>query len=62
MTRRELILAKLSDAVVDFVYYDRKEDEELPCGAIQDALARGEITIDDMTTHFRTELAEVAKG
>jgi hypothetical protein len=50
------ILAVISDLVADFLYYDRKEDEDLPRGAIDDAVASGAITIDEMVAEFRREL------
>ncbi len=56
MSRRELILAVVSDAVTDLMYYDRKEDEELPRGAIEEAVAAGEITYEEMVDKFREEL------
>ena len=53
---RDKILTVLSDAVLDFMVYDRKEDEDLPRGAIEAAIEAGEITIEDMVNCFRTEL------
>ena len=58
MTRKELILANISDLVSDLMYYDRKEDEELPRGAIQEALSVGEITLEEMIYKFREELTK----
>jgi len=31
---RELVLGAVDGLVEDFLYYDRKEDEDLPAGAI----------------------------
>lgn len=56
MSRRELILASAASAARDFVFYDRKEDEELPRGSIQDAIAAGEITVRDIVTAFEADL------
>jgi hypothetical protein len=58
-SRRDEILAAVSDLVVDFLYYDRKEDEELPRGAIEDAVAAGEITVDEIVEAFRSGLGEL---
>lgn len=58
-SRRDVILATLSDLIADFLYYDRKEDEELPRGAIEEAIAAGEITVDEIVAAFRTKLVEV---
>jgi hypothetical protein len=57
-TRRDLILACIEDAVSDLLYYDRKEDEDLPSGAIEAAVEAGEITVDDMVARFRVALQE----
>jgi hypothetical protein len=56
MNRRERILATTSDLVVDFMYYDRKEDCELPRGAIEEAVENGEITYDEIIAKFSEEL------
>lgn len=52
-TRRRHILDKASDLAADFMYYDRKEDEDLPRGAIEEAIAAGEITVDEIVAEFR---------
>lgn len=56
--RKELILDTVSDLVSDFLYYDRKEDEELPRGSIEEALQAKELTIDDLVAKFRAELVD----
>jgi len=53
MTRRQTILDTVSDLAGRFLYYDRKEDEELPVGAIEKAITAGEITEDEIVQHFR---------
>lgn len=53
---REIILDTVTDLVSDFMYYDRKEDEELPHGAIEGAVERGEITVDEIVEAFRDKL------
>lgn len=55
---KSLILRTVTDLVSAFTYYDRKEDEKLPRGAIEDAIARGEITVDEIVEHFRARLVE----
>jgi hypothetical protein len=54
--RREHIQDTLSDMVSDLLYYKRKEDDELPRGAIDEAVRKGEISIDEMVGIFRAEL------
>ncbi len=48
MSRRQRILDTASGLVSKFMYYDRKEDEDLPRGAIQAAVKAGEITADEI--------------
>jgi len=55
-SRREHILATVDDAVSDLLYYDRKEDEDLPRGSIEDAVADHEISVDEMVETFRAAL------
>lgn len=58
MSRRENIRATISDAVSDLLYYDRKGDESLPVGAIDEAVRQGEISIAEMVALFERELRE----
>jgi hypothetical protein len=58
MSRRDNILAATSDLVSGLLYYDRKEDEDLPRGAIEEAIEAGEITVDEIVAIFRKELEE----
>lgn len=50
---RDVILTTIGDLVADFVYYDRKEDEELSESQLDGAIADGTITIDEMVEKFR---------
>jgi hypothetical protein len=56
-TRRELILGTVDDLVGQFMYYDRKEDEQLPRGQIEEAIAAGEVSVDEIVAAFRKGLA-----
>ena len=58
-TRKQLILDTVSDLVGRFLYYDRKEDESLPRGSIDNAVSTGEITEAEIVEAFR---AEIEKG
>lgn len=53
---RQTILATVKDLATDFLYYDRKEDESLPVGAIERAVSDGVITVDEIVSEFRKEL------
>lgn len=55
LERRKIIFDLIQDLVSDFLYYDRKEDEELPVGAIQSAIADGLVTVDEIVDKFRAE-------
>ena len=44
------------DLVSSFLYYDRKEDEDLPEGEIQKALDNNEITFEEIVITFKKEL------
>ena len=56
---RTLILGHFEDAAVtDFMYYDRKEDEELPRGSIEKALEDGVVTVDDLVEVLRKGLTK----
>jgi hypothetical protein len=52
-TRRQTILLTVSDLVIDFMYYDRKEDNSLERGEIEAAVAAGEISWDEIVEEFR---------
>lgn len=54
---KEIILLTVDDLVLHFMYEDRKEDDELPRGAIERALADGTITIDEIVDRFRGGVA-----
>lgn len=58
MKRRELILANANDLARDFLYYDRKEDEELNVGEIQEAVENGELTKEEIIQEFKKQLDE----
>lgn len=52
----DLILGAVGDLVTNLLYYDRKEDEDLPQGAIQLAVERRVVTVDQMVEKFREGL------
>ncbi len=53
MEIKERILGTVDDLVSSFLYYDRKEDEELRLGDIDVAIGNGDITIDEIVNKFR---------
>ena len=52
MARRDTIMATIDGLIAHFLYYDRKEDEDLPRGAIDDAVRAKEITIEEIVAEF----------
>lgn len=57
-SRKELILGTIDDLVSNFLYYDRRSDEELPEGAIEETIEEGEITVGEIVKRFREQLKE----
>ena len=53
---KDIILNTAGDLVCGFLYYDRKEDEDLPRGSIQQAVENDVVTVDEIVERFRTEL------
>ena len=53
---KEQILGVIEDGVLNLLVYDRKGDEDLPIGTIEETIASGEISVDDIVEKFRTEL------
>ncbi len=56
--KREAILGIVSDAVLDLLYYDRKECDIFPVDAIEQHIKDGVITVDDMVNKFRDNIQE----
>lgn len=46
----------ISDLVSNFHYYDRKEDEDLGVGAIEEAIKTNQITAAEIVAIFEREL------
>ena len=57
-TRRINILNSVEDLVIRLMYYDRKEDEELPVGSIEEAIKEGEITVQEIVNRFKYHLGD----
>lgn len=54
--RRKMIQGRVETAVANLLYYDRKEDEELPRGEIEAAIDAGEVTTGEIVEWFEAEL------
>jgi len=57
-TRREIIIDTIGDLFLDWLFYDRKEDEDLPRGAIEEAVEMGEITKQEILNQFVAHIEE----
>lgn len=51
----------LSDLVSSFLYYDRKEDPDLPLGAIERAIENGETSVEGLCSQFKSQLRDHMK-
>ena len=61
MSKRDIIIGTISDLVADLLYYDRKEDGQLPRGAIQQAVRDGDISEDSIIAQFAIHLRKGLK-
>lgn len=53
---KQTILNTIRDLCSNFLYYDRKVDEELSMEQLNEAVKSGEITVDEMVSEFRKHL------
>lgn len=56
MSTKEPIFGAVGKMVADFLYYDRKGDEELPLYYIEEAVRTGTVSEDEIVDRFRSEL------
>lgn len=54
--RKQIILDAISDLVSSFLYYSRKEDEDLPVGEIEAAISAEEITVEEIVGAFASKI------
>lgn len=57
-SRRDTILGRARDLAAALLYYDRKEDEDLGEGQIEQAIRAGEVSVEEIVEAFRAALAE----
>lgn len=55
---REQIFRCLDDLVSNLLYYDRKQDEALPMGKIEELVGQYRLGIGEMTTFIENRLRE----
>lgn len=56
------IIGIVGDLVANFLWYDRKGDEDLPRGVIEDEVAKDPKLVDDIIEKFATSLREQLNG
>jgi hypothetical protein len=56
--KKELFLAIIEDVISDYLYYDRKNDDDLSIGDVNGLIESGCVTIDDVIDKFTTYLKE----
>ncbi len=56
--RRERILDTADDLMGSFLYYDRKEDENLRRGEIEEAISAGEVSVKEILSVFEKALPQ----
>lgn len=54
--KRYRIYSAVEDLAGSLLYYDRKEDEDLPRGVIEEAIMNNDITVDSIVEHFKKAL------
>lgn len=57
--RKEKVFLTVRDLVADLFYYDRKEDEDLPVGAIESLMESGQLEIEEIVKCFREEIENI---
>lgn len=55
-TSVDKLFGALDKLASKLLYYDRKEDDELPLGRIEQLIKLGEVSVDDIVNEFRSHL------
>lgn len=58
---KTVVLGVMKDTMADFLYYNRKGDQDLKVGEIEEAIANGAVTIEELCDVVRTELYKAIK-
>lgn len=61
MNAKETALSTLTDLVIDYLYYDRKGDEELTQQEMQELIESGELTAAEIVERFTDALDKAIK-
>lgn len=60
--QRARVFNCVDDLVSGFLYYDRKEDEDLPLGKIEELVSQTWLTIGEVAAYFENRLRERIPG
>ena len=55
---KEIVFEVITELVTAFLRNDRKKDEDLPKGALQEMIEKEVITVEEIVDRFREELEE----
>jgi len=58
MDPKRKVFEALENSISKFLYYDRKEDDDLNVEQFKQAVRRGDITLDEMVDYFTNSLIE----
>jgi len=56
LSKKEQALIIVPDLTADYLYYNRKEDEELSVSDIENLFNSGELTVDEVVEVFKEAL------
>jgi hypothetical protein len=56
---KKIIFGTVHDLAIDFVKYDRREDEDLPAELLKNAITSGVVTTDEIAEEFRWKLNDM---
>jgi hypothetical protein len=60
-TKKQIALDTITDLAGDFLYYDRKDDDELSRDDIKNLIKNNELTREEIKKHFNKALDEALK-
>ena len=58
-TDKQIVIDTVTDSVADLLYYNRKNDEDLPVGKIEQLIIAGVISKDEIINSFAAEIRKI---
>lgn len=62
MSKKQHALDLIQDLIADYLYYDRKEDEDLNRADLNHLIESGELKLEEVVAEFTRYLSEVWEG